>query len=426
MGSPAVVQPVVEFIQIKEGRVEGPFREVLSSQRFVICLTDNVGCPKGAPCLSNADLRRRSPNKTTHVVFVNGLYEALRSLSHISNQSGLSPLLRIGERQQLEAVIDECRQRSRALLNIGLLTSKEVSRMERQFKQLVDGLDHGRNDHKVQAALKLKKSRTRRDRQGRHNPSATAMRVGSAIGDLLKRKDDIVRIMHWMDARTPAVVAEIENALQPFWNLRTFTESRSMATRPVGPRAVTENFVMLMDPSRRRGMQVLGERLEGFIASFEAIDVLPFSRDAKEIVAELRLMIELVEENKRIELQHRLRTLRQHLARVFAQRKLEDLIARVSVLLKEFDLRRLARARHYATATTVEQDRHFFEARFAQLSKDLIDFSRRMGKCSDDALSQSLQYKNNVQALIDFAIERAHFGQWSEAKKALKKASAYL
>lgn len=429
MGSAAVIQPVVEVIQTKDGLVEGPFRHILSSMRLVVCLADHVGCPKGSLAMSNVDLARRSPKRTTHAVYAGGLYELKRALLHIRNQSGLSARLRSGKVQELSNVIRDCQDRAHALLRFNLLTEDEERAMDDQLKRLLGHLQHGRNVHLVEAFLLLKKSRKQRDSMGRKNPPAAAMRVGASIGHQKDRQQEIVRIMHWMDARIPAVVAEIETEMELFRYLRKQCEP---LPKDASPRAISEavfrnQFEALLSPTCRRGMIDLEDALVKLAFKFGMVDVLPFSRDAEVIAGLLRQMAREVEDGSRKGAHQYLKIIRQQFTRVFARHKLEfDLIGNLSFLLNEIDVRKLARKRRLRSATTTERDREFFLPRFEQLKLTLDDFSRRLQKCSDDALADDLKYKQKVTDLIHRAVDRAQVNDWAGVKTLLKRASTYL
>ncbi len=376
--------------------------------------------PAGSVFIRNRDLEQRTNGDTAWMAFTNGLYEAWRVGGYIErNAGGLTD----GEIYELMAERDAAHDYVEAILGPELIDTETHHRHMTAFHRAASQLGSARDVRKALAHRHFSRAQDLTDSLGRRNPGAAAMRVGTGIGLLDDRKDELEFILRHVGIRTFRVFNAIQHVMKVYevfrWHLNRTRRGRA-------PNKL--RLVILADQGDTRRALSAVEDLEGAIKSIHAE---PFRKNAHHMLRDLESVAEAIralgteqDAAAKQKLELGIKRLRQGLAWPFALDFLEmRIIAPLAWLLNDVGReQRSPRKKKRASANGISHADA--PKQFDALADRIRDFRSRVDLCDDDHLKTPV--KAEVLARTDEALEYVGQDDWASVKEELQFASELL
>jgi hypothetical protein len=427
MIQPMFTQPSSEVaVKTKSGVLLGPFDRILGTPILVLLHRRSLW-EQGTIFVPNRALTARSPNRTTHLAFPGGLYDAFRSYGHVTRNGGIASALPTGEARSIQEHVGQLVRHARALQAMGLLTTRERNALHEELALLIRSYERVRNEEKVTARALFARANELRDIRGRRNPMAAAMAAGGSITHLKARLAALRSIHDRINARATDVFDAIEAHMGLFREFRRELQPRleDGNGRSASPAGL---LMLLSEPGHGPGApKRLMNLLRQFIAAFENVHALPFVKKANAVNCWLRHALHELERDADLgAIRGDFERIRHIIAWVFVRHGIEtEIIAPLSYLLAERKARgRIARTRSSGLADRTALDRSD-EARFTEIGVSIHQYVHSLGDFPESGVS-SVHSRLMVFQALESACRSVLSKDWKGVKERLTETAVLL
>lgn len=252
----------------------------LNPQGSIVVLHARKGVQMKHP--AGTVLCRRAVRGRKHPVWIpyrEGLYSALLAEMHVSGNIA-SP---VGELAEVDAAVLALPEYAKMIFAPAMVGVKEAKEMEALLSYLTRNFGQRWNEQRIVATLSLIRSGQVRDSLGRQNPGARAMAVGNAIGELIKRRKSISRILIATNARELSLHKEIQRIMCIYSRLL-------IALRGIDKSSGTAGILALAFRAKAHEGRVVRKaikEIESLIRSFGSAIVQPFKKNVLMMIKDL-------------------------------------------------------------------------------------------------------------------------------------------
>ncbi len=216
---------IVEIeLPTKHGEVKARFQHILGYSVFI--LAEEVdGLPEGSVFIRNTSLGY-------FMVYVDGIYSALRGLAHAKNRYGLgsADAAEQGELRQMTVSAATLRILLRRIWNYKKMGKRERAEYRDMCLAIAEDLGKVRDEGKVIAKGRIAAASDPTDSLGRENWPSRSPMIWSAADKLEDRRISIEVIAKWVDVREFALLAELDRIW--YWVWRVQIEVTELARIP--------------------------------------------------------------------------------------------------------------------------------------------------------------------------------------------------
>ncbi|MBD3251914.1 hypothetical protein GF380_05715 [Candidatus Uhrbacteria bacterium] len=411
-------QPFVDSLNTKEGAIRAKYVTISNGRVRVLvgAATEGVKLPytPGAVFVRNLDLAKRTNGNTEWMVYEAGLYEAWRAGGHIDrNGNGLQN----GELQELLEHREAAREYVYAILNPELLDAKSMQRHQEVFAAIAVQLGPSRNVRKAIAQTHLQHAQRLEDRTGRHNPGAAAMRVGTGIGQLDLRSEDVQAILRRVGWRTFHLYHALQDSMGIYQIIRAHLNIKRRNGMPYKNRLAYLVLERMQPQSEDTVLNIL--------AGLKQLRSEPFRKnryhteaDFQQALEGIRLLGSKRGDDAVKQLQDIVfKRIQQGITWVFARDYLEmQVLAPLSWHMEEVDRRIRSNGSVHVTPDETQK--------FDALVLRLREFRDKVTHCEDSLLKHPV--KEDILLQTDEALEFTRAQDWEEVKRLLKGISQSL
>lgn len=381
--------------------------------------------PAGSVLRRNRQLAKDTNGKSEWSVYVN-LYDLERAGEHIDARYAAV------EFPQNESIKESARQYVQYLVYLKRVKQEDKDRAVAAYLQAIRELSTKRAGRKVVARARLAQALPAadqtefRDSLGRVNLAAAAMVVGSGIGHLNERDDNVSLIVQLTDLRTLEVHTAVINRLMTYWEawiilnvngnnaFRSYkyaAESLFLPPPKAAPRFICVG-PMLLDPDC--DLRDVATQLRQLKGKFADMVERPFHNNAQHMVEDLDLALAACKSGDRKGLEELVERLRNSISWMFALHVLQvSYITPLAALLNELELRH-GKFKPLRKGAAILVNRSLAPIEFKCLEGVMNAFEKRVLARRDDGFRRGLV--NSVLAKVAMIQGLMECDNWISAK----------